>query len=107
MKVSAVMEKIELNADETEAAAKKSEDGSKSNMTFLVPIDSLYCQALRQTKPRWLRKRVLRTTPFLRSIRPPTVLHCTECSTMSSILQCHQFYFQSCSFRFCSFRFCS
>ena len=42
-KVSAVMEKIELNADEAEAAAKESEDGSESDvdMTFLVSIDSL------------------------------------------------------------------
>ena len=42
-KVSAVMEKIELNSDEAEAAAKESEDGSESDvdMTFLVSIDSL------------------------------------------------------------------
>ena len=43
-RVSAVMEKIELNADEAEAAAKESEeDGSESDvdMTFLVSIDSL------------------------------------------------------------------
>ena len=42
-KVSAVMEKIELNADEAEAAANESEDGSESDvdMTFLVSIDSL------------------------------------------------------------------
>ena len=42
-KVSAVMEKIELNADEAEAAAKESEDGSESDvdMTFLVSLDSL------------------------------------------------------------------
>ena len=41
--VSAVMEKIELNADEAEAAAKESEDGSESDvdMTFLVSLDSL------------------------------------------------------------------
>ena len=37
------MEKIELNADEAEAAAKESEDGSESDvdMTFLVSLDSL------------------------------------------------------------------
>ena len=42
-KVSTVMEKIELNADEAEAAAKEREDGSESDvdMTFLVSIDSL------------------------------------------------------------------
>ena len=79
-KVSAVMEKIELNADEAEAAAKEDEDGSESDvdMTFLVSLDSLCSPSsttLRHAKPRWLRKRVIRTTPLEKFETDNAALH--------------------------------
>ena len=67
MKVSAVMEKIELNADEAEAAAKESEDGSESDvdMTFLVSIDSLCLPSSTTGKTTMAEKEGAKDNAFL------------------------------------------
>ena len=66
-KVSAVMEKIELNADEAEAAAKESEDGSESDvdMTFLVSIDSLCLPSFTTGKTTMAEKEGAKDNTFL------------------------------------------
>ena len=66
-KVSAVMEKIELNADEAEAAAKESEDGSESDvdMTFLVSIDSLCLPSSTTGKTTMAEKEGAKDNTFL------------------------------------------
>ena len=67
MKVSAVMEKIELNADEAEAAATESEDGSESDvdMTFLVSIDSLCLPSSTTGKTTMAEKEGAKDNAFL------------------------------------------
>ena len=66
-KVSAVMEKIELNADEAEAAAQESEDGSESDvdMTFLVSIDSLCLPSSTTGKTTMAEKEGAKDNTFL------------------------------------------
>ena len=66
-KVSAVMEKIELNADEAEAAAKESEDGSESDvdMTFLVSIDALCLPSSTTGKTTMAEKEGAKDNTFL------------------------------------------
>ena len=70
MKVSAVMEKIELNADEAEAAAKESEDGSESDvdMTFLVSIDSLCLPSSTTGKTTMAEKEGAKDNAFLEAV---------------------------------------
>ena len=66
-KVSAVMEKIELLADEAVAAAKESADGSASDvgMTFLVSIDSLCLPSSTTGKTTMAEKEGAKDNTFL------------------------------------------
>ena len=61
------MEKIELNADEAEAAAKESEDGSESDvdMTFLVSLDSLCLPSSAPSKTTMAEKEGAKDNTFL------------------------------------------
>ena len=66
-KVSAVMEKIELNADEAEAAAKEDEDSSESDvdMTFLISLDSLCLPSSTPSKTTMAEKEGAKDNTFL------------------------------------------